>query len=399
MLNPVTLERMAAKADEGPLLVALSGGGDSVALLHLLAVQFGAASLRAAIVDHRLREGSAADAERAAALARDLGVEARVLALEWRGENRAHEAARALRYAALAAEARAQNARVIALGHTRDDQAETVLIRAARGSAARGLAGMRALAPLPFWPEGRGLWLARPLLGARREELRAFLRARGASWIEDPANDNPHYARVRARRRLSSLEAAGFDPMRLAALAERLEPFMCAVDAAAAALIDAAVRVEDDAVILERSAWQGASEVKRRALQALIAAAGAHARGPSPAQLGTVEAAIEEGAFSGMTLAGAQLAPSRGRIVITRDRGALAGRAGGAEAAAPLPLEPGREAIWDKRLLLAATEPGWSVVFENGAPRLARGAERRPIAAAAPHWLIKERLEHVLGRD
>ncbi|HET9229997.1 MAG TPA: tRNA lysidine(34) synthetase TilS, partial [Vitreimonas sp.] len=160
MLDPLTIERMG----EGPILIALSGGGDSVALLHLLTDQFGASRLRAAVVDHKLREGSAADARKAADIARVLGVEADILELSWpEGGSRAHEAARTLRYASLCQTARERRAHVIATGHTRDDQAETVLLRGARGSGLRGLAGMRAFAPAPSWPEGRGLTVARPL--------------------------------------------------------------------------------------------------------------------------------------------------------------------------------------------------------------------------------------------
>lgn len=398
MLEPLTLERMDAAS--GPILVALSGGGDSVALLHLLTEHFGAGRLRAAIVDHRLREGSERDAARAAELATMSGVQARVLQLTWAdGANRAHEAARRARYEALCAAARAFGSRVIATGHTRDDQAETVLLRASRGSGLRGLAGMRAFGPAPIWPEGRGLWLARPLLGARRAALRAYLSARKASWVEDPANENIIHARVRARRALAKLEHDGLDPMRLAALAERLQPSIQAIDRHATALIAQAVSFDEDEISLHRSSWRAEQETRARALYALIVAASGAERGPSPMQIENLAAEMDRAKFSGATLGGALLQTRGERLIIRRDPGALAGRADGAAPMAPFPLTAGEEGVWDGRLALAAWEPGWSVVCDGAAPELQRGAERRPLAAASPHWLLKERARHVLGAN
>lgn len=399
MLDRLTIERMAA--DDGPILVALSGGGDSVALLHLLHERFGAARLRAAVVDHKLREGSGADAKRAVDIARGLAVEARVLELAWPdGANRAHEAARKLRYAALCGEARRVDARIIATGHTRDDQAETVLLRAARGSGMRGLAGMRAFSPAPLWPEGRGRWLARPLLGARRESLRAHLRALNAAWIEDPANANPVHARVRARAVLAELPGEGFDPMRFAALAERLQPHVLSLDKEAAALVASAATFNADEIVLDRARWQGDDAVLQRALEALLIAASGAERGPAPARLASLSTALSQLSFTGATLAGAWLEPrAGGAVVVRRDPGALSGRAGGAAPIEPLALAPDRETVWDGRVALTMTEPGWSLVCHARAPLLQRDEERRPLAAAAPHWLLRERVQHVLGTD
>jgi tRNA(Ile)-lysidine synthase len=398
MLDRLTIERMAAKAGDGPILIALSGGGDSVALMHLLKAE--GMALRAAVIDHGLRASSAHDAQTAASMAEAAGVAVQIHALIWPpNANRAHEAAREARYAALCRAARASGARVIATGHTRDDQAETVLIRGARHSGLRGLAGMRALAPAPLWPEGRGLWLARPLLRTRRAELRDYLRQRDATWIEDSANADEVYARVRARHALAQMEGERLDPMRLAALAERLVPLAEATDAAALALIERAASFEDDVISIERAAWRGESEVKRRALWALITAAGASQRGPMPAQIAALDGAIETAPFEGFTLAGAWLREKRGRIAIARDRGGLAGRADGAGPLAPLALSPSETVVWDRRVALTMAEPGWSVVVEGGAPMLARGEERAALAAAAPQWLLKDRVQHVLGHD
>lgn len=395
-LDHDTIERSEALG--GPILIALSGGGDSTALLHLMAARFGAKRLLAVVVDHALRDGSADDAARAGGCARGLGVAVKIVHLAWpRGPRRAQADTREARYRALAEAARAAGAKVIALGHTRDDQAETVLLRAARGSAWRGLAGMRAFSPAPIWPEGRGLWLARPLLHARREALREFLRGKGAAWIEDPANSNRNYARVRVRERLAALAQSGLDPMRLAALAESLAPRATALDRAAASLIQEAARFDDDRVLIALEPWRGDNAVREHALGALIAAAGGAARAPDAEAVAALARDTEARDFKAATLGGALIRRSRDGLTLTRDPGALKGRADGAPAPAPMQLPAGQEAIWDGRLALTLAEPDWAVYTENGAPVLAQGETRAAIAAAQPRWLLAERAAHWLG--
>jgi tRNA(Ile)-lysidine synthase len=178
--------------------VAVSGGADSLALLHALRVLAGPRGWRLAVltVDHGLRPGSAADAAFVADHAKALGLPARVLPLA-PGDLEAHRhagpeaAARAARYGALWPAADELGCPWLATGHTLDDQAETVLLQLLRGAGPDGLAGMAV----------RGGRLLRPLLGVRRAETRAACAAAGLPWREDPTNaeDGPLRNRVRAQ--------------------------------------------------------------------------------------------------------------------------------------------------------------------------------------------------------
>ena len=399
MLDRLTIERMQRAAGEGPILLALSGGGDSVSLLHLLAERFGA-RLRAAIVDHALRAGSAEDAQRARGFAEALGVPADVLTLVWpKAPKRAQQAAREVRYRVLCETARCYGARVLAVAHTADDQAETVLMRAAAGSGWRGLAGMAPLAPAPVWPEGRGVLVARPLLAARRDALRAWLRTSGAAWIEDPANTDASFERVRTRARLAELEQGGFDPLRVVGIAARLREQVERIDAAASKLIAEAAMFEGERILIDVAAWRGAGEVRRRALSVLLVAAAGASREPAADALERLEPRIGHDDFRGATLGGAVVAREGACVVLSRDRGALVGRADGAVAPAPFALPSGCEAVWDGRLALTAPEPGWEVHADNGAPAPSKGGVRLDLAAAAPHWLLEARVGHLLARD
>jgi tRNA(Ile)-lysidine synthase len=401
MLDRVTIEQVAIAAADGPVLVALSGGGDSTALLHLLVEEFGAERLRAIVIDHALRAGSADDASRARDFAAALGVRAEVSTLAWpRGVRRAQQAVRVERYRALCEAARGMGVNVIALGHTADDQAETVLMRAASGSTWRGLAGMAPVAHAPVWPEGRGMRLARPLLNVRRAQLRDVLRRRSAPWIEDPANVNEAYERVRARARLADLERAGFDGLRLAELAARLRPFVARLDRAASALILRAAAFEGDRILIRRDAWVDGPEVRRRALGVLIAAAAGSMREPGHAEIERLEVRLSNRNFRGATLGGAVLDVLGGQFALTRDPGALTGRAGGARPVPSLALAPEVAAVWDGRLELRAMAPGLSVQAGPTGPVLAHAGRMLALSQGrdicAWRWLLEDRVRHLL---
>ena len=193
---------------ERPVVLALSGGGDSMALLDLAALWAARRGRRllAVTVDHGLNSDSGrwnAIASRAAAA---VGADWR--GIRWDGPRPSTglpAAARAARHALIADVAREAGARVMLFAHTSSDVAEADWMRA-RGSS---LGRIRAWAPSPAWPQGRGLMLLRPLLPESRERVRTYLAGRGLGWVEDPGNVDPRYARSRARQ---DLAASGASP-------------------------------------------------------------------------------------------------------------------------------------------------------------------------------------------
>lgn len=202
-----------------PLLVAVSGGPDSTALMGALAAWAGPRSgppLRVATVDHGLRPESRAEAEAVREAAAALGLPHAVLAWTDRPARVSQEAARRARYRLLSDHARAVGAGRIVTAHTADDQAETVLMRLAEGSGLTGLAGMAA-------GIARGdLRHIRPFLTVAKHRLVATCRARPWLFAEDPANADPRFARSRWRALMPALAAEGLAPGRLGRFAGRM---------------------------------------------------------------------------------------------------------------------------------------------------------------------------------
>src|SRR5690606_2762907 len=185
----------------GRVVVALSGGADSLALTAATVFEAGkaGATVTAAVVDHGLQDGSDAIAQRAAAQARELGAAAQVLTVEVdrRHPDGLEAAARDARYAALGDCARQTGASAVLLGHTLDDQAETVLLGLARGSGAASLQGMA-----PVREDADGVHWLRPMLAVTRATARACCAASGLEPWDDPHNADPRFTRVRVRTRV-----------------------------------------------------------------------------------------------------------------------------------------------------------------------------------------------------
>ena len=202
------------------VIVALSGGADSLALAAATAFEAPKLGLRAAslTVDHGLQDGSAEVASRAARAATALGLDALIVRVDVTGEGGPEAAARDARYGVLRDAAADVRAAAVLLGHTLDDQAETVLLGLARGSGAASLQGMA-----PVREDEDGLRWIRPLLGVRRETTRAFCAASELEVWDDPHNVEDRFARVRARERVLPVLEAELGPGIAEALARTAE--------------------------------------------------------------------------------------------------------------------------------------------------------------------------------
>jgi tRNA(Ile)-lysidine synthase len=276
----VSLEARFARAlatlsyDGGPAALAVSGGGDSVALMHLFAgwaKAIGRDLPTILIVDHSLRDGSDKDAALAARWARAAGYEAHVLKRTGpRPQANIEEKARASRYGLLGAWCRERGAHALFVAHTLDDQAETFLLRLARGSGVDGLSAMRPQAPLPV--KGFGdIEVLRPLLGLGRSELRAYLAGRGLRWLEDPMNADPRFARIRMRALLPQLESAGIRRERIAQAAQHLGRTRAALERQTAAVLADHALFHSDAAFFDRTALAALPrEVGLRVLSAIL---------------------------------------------------------------------------------------------------------------------------------
>jgi tRNA(Ile)-lysidine synthase len=219
------------------LVLAVSGGPDSIALMWLAARWRKALSrgpdLLAVTVDHGLRPEAAREARDVKRLARELGVAHRTM--RWTGDKPKSgipAAARAARYRLLASAARGNGARHILTAHTRDDQAETLLMRLLRGSGIGGLAAMARES------EREGVLIARPLLNIPKSQLIATLHRAGIGFADDPTNRDASFTRPRIRQMIEGLAVEGGDARNLARLASRLARANAAIEI----LVDGAAR-------------------------------------------------------------------------------------------------------------------------------------------------------------
>jgi tRNA(Ile)-lysidine synthase len=323
----------APLAHASTLILAISGGPDSTALL-MLAARWRKARKRgprllAVTVDHGLRRESADEARAVRRLARRLGVPHRTV--RWQGEKPrrvSQQAARVARYRLLAAAARAAKARYVLTAHTLDDQAETVLMRMSRGSGITGLGAMAPIAPLPADGE-QEIRLVRPLLDIAKARLIATLERGGIGFADDASNRDPRFTRTHLREAMPALAQAGLGARSLALLAGRLRradrALDAAVNAARAAVSEGPWSRRAPIVLAAKKFLRLPEEVALRLLGRAIACVGVE----GPVELGKLEtlyAALQSGqADAGAevarvrrTLAGAIVTLTAERLVVER---------------------------------------------------------------------------------
>ncbi|NRA99563.1 MAG: tRNA lysidine(34) synthetase TilS [Rhodobacteraceae bacterium] len=284
--------RAALPAGTRHLGLAVSGGGDSMALLSLATRAFSSTDVRLSVVtvDHGLRDGVEAEIALAAAVCSAANLRHEVLAWEGRSHSgNLQDGARQARYRLIAEWANAAGVEAVALGHTKDDLAETFLMRLGRAS---GLDGLSAMAPR-FERHGC-VWL-RPLLTARREDLRTYLRANDLRWADDPTNDDARFMRVRARAALGALKPLEIDTDAIATSAKALREARAALDEVARQDALSSAAVDGGDVILRRNSDVMPTELRRRILVAALRWVGQTEYPPRASAVAELESQIAAG--------------------------------------------------------------------------------------------------------
>lgn len=353
------------------LALAVSGGGDSMAMLHLAI----AAGLRPNVVtvDHGLRAESAVEAEMVGKIAAELGLSHQTL--RWQGWDHAgnlQDAARKARRRLMAHWATEHGISSVALAHTQDDVAETFLMRLARGAGVDGLAAMS-----PVWAESGILW-QRPLLQVARADLRHWLTEQGLSWAEDPSNENLRFDRVKARKALTVLQPLGIGGARLAEVASHLAEAREALDALADHWAGLTLVEEAGSVLISADLWRAPTETQRRLIQRILLWIAPAAYGPRGPQVSQLLIRLSQGQAA--TLAGCQFLPDATGMRAVRE----------AKAAQPR----SRAEVWDGRWSITGARPDGAETGALGAEGLAQlpdwrmaGLPRAALLTSPSLWL------------
>lgn len=373
--------------------VACSGGPDSMALA-LLADRWARSrggTATALVVDHALRPESAAEAETVVGwLAGGAIAAVRLTSKGLRPTSNRQAAARQMRYRLMRQWCREAGVLHLLLGHHRQDQAETLLLRLARGS---GVDGLSAMAPLAETADVR---LLRPLLDVPRDCLLAYLTREGWPHMRDPSNDDRAFARVRMRGVLPSLAAEGLTQERLAATAHRMSRARTALETAATAVLARAVAIypEGYATVTPAYLRDVPKEVGLRAISRLLSCIGGSRYGPRLEHLERLYGWLTDGRpeSKGRTLAGCRIVRRGTGILVCRETGAIRDAVAAREGV-----------VWDGRFRLAAGSDlpgglhvgrlgrtGWAQLV-GARPELGKGAVPALVRTPLPAlWALDE---------
>ena len=355
------LRRRLDPASGAPVAIAFSGGGDSLALL--LAVRAFAEgagrSLVAIHVDHGLQPQSAVWADGAAAAAARLAIP--LVRRAWADPKPVTgipAAARAARHRLIAEACREAGAKVLLIGHTLDDQLENALMR----GAGVPVGALREWSPSPVWPEGRGLFLCRPLLALRRADLRAWLGDQGLAWLDDPANADPRHPRVRARLALAEGAAAELSPetdLRRVAGVWRVQPW--------------------GGIAIDRQGLLAAPSEHALRLRQIAAACASGEEGLArPGRARGLMARLAQGERFVASLCGARIEAGVRDLSLEREAGEA--ERGGLE---PVMLDPGCPQVWDGRFEVWSPEAGWRVEALRGQAARLNDRDRASVLGVA----------------
>ncbi|SFJ71901.1 tRNA lysidine(34) synthetase TilS [Celeribacter neptunius] len=356
------------------LAVAVSGGGDSIALLHLMAEWAAEEKVRleAVTVNHGLRPEAAQEARFAAEVAQRLKV--KHTTLNWtgyKGEGNLQDAARRARYRLMADWAKVREISTIALAHTADDQAETFFMRLARTSGIDGLTGMQRRRV------SDGITWVRPLLMQERFELRQYLRELREPWIDDPSNDDEAFERVKARRAMEELSKLGIDVHVVGRVMDHLSQVRSALDFATHDHALECVREDGGDLVIDRRRFtEAAPEVNRRLVAQALRWIASADYGPRGMKLQEFLSAMMRGRDA--TLHGVRLLGGKDTFRLTREHAAVAG------------VTATVGSLWDRRWIVEGVENKDFVIRALGEDGLLQLGERdkdapsRETLAASP---------------
>jgi tRNA(Ile)-lysidine synthase len=322
----------------GPLALAVSGGPDSTQLMHMISMHRENVDVYVLTVDHGLREASAGEARHVADLAIALGLHHAIL--RWEGEkpqSGVQAAAREARYRLMAGWCRTNGIKRLVTAHNLDDQAETVLMRLARGSGPDGLAAMK--------PETQmyGISLVRPLLNISHSRLVASLAAAGHTAIDDPSNSDSKFERVRLRKARSARDQLGLEDKALAATARRMARAVVALEDAVERATAETVRMTEfgHCLVHRQGLLDHPLEIIIRTLSRCLKCIGGAERQPADHQVEALAEMLSRGVPKTLTLAGCRVVLRNGEVVIGREFGRIS------QTGVPMPTSG--PLIWDNR--------------------------------------------------